>query len=164
MYLVRLHMGVMQERKKEELKDLYARLIFPQNGNAWSNLKWTTTYGVTLVTMWDEEHLLKNIQYAMILEMLGLGPQVYCIFTNWMPFFEQRLMLLINYLPHHKMCLYPPRVILGQPFLHSPWMEIGYSIRNRHLIPKNPIFRAVYYTQQYMIFVRTGVYGTSYWF
>ena len=100
----------------------------------------------------------------MILEMLGLGPQIYCILTNWMLFFEQRLLFLINYLPHHKMCLYPPRVILGKPFLHSPWREIGYSIRNRHLILKNPIFRTVYYTRQYMIFVKTGVYGTSYWF
>ena len=61
MNLVRLHMGVMKDDKKKELSELYAPLIFPQQGNAWSNVKWTTIWGVTLVTMWDEEHLLWNI-------------------------------------------------------------------------------------------------------
>lgn len=163
MYLVRLHMSVMQEKRKKELSDLHYRLIFPQHGNAWSNLKWTSSWGVTMVTMWDEEHLLKNIKYAMILEMLGLGPQIYCVFTNWMPSFEKRLMLLMNYLPHQKMCFYPPKVILRKPFQHSPWREIGQAIINRRLRLKNPIFKAVFYTQQYMVFLKTGIYETSSW-
>ena len=61
-----------------------------------------THWGVTYVTMWDEEHLLKNIQFAMIQEMMGIGPAKYCIVNNIMPNFEKRLMFLLNYLPKKK--------------------------------------------------------------
>ena len=163
MNVVRLHMGVMEERKKKELSELYDQLIFPRRGHAWSDVKWTTIWGVTLVTMWDEEHLLRNIQYAMILEMLGMGPIRYCIVTNSMPNFEKRLMLLINYLPHKRMCFYPRRFILGRPFLRHPWAEIGDQICNRRMNIKNPLLRTVYFTQQFVIFLRTGVYGPTFW-
>ena len=73
MNLVRQHMGVMKVDKKRELSELYTRLIFPRQGNAWSNVKWVTQWGITFVTMWDEEHLLKKIQFAMLQKMMGLG-------------------------------------------------------------------------------------------
>ena len=68
MNLVRQHMGVMKVDKKRELSELYTRLIFPLQGNGWGDVKWVTPLGVTFVTMWDEEHLLKNIRFAMIQE------------------------------------------------------------------------------------------------
>ena len=56
------HMGVMEVEKRRELSDLYTRLIFPQQNHTWSDIKWTTLWGVTFITMWDEEHL--QICYA----------------------------------------------------------------------------------------------------
>ena len=72
MYLVRLHMGIMKADKKKELSEIYSCLIFPRPRHSWSDVKRTTVWGVILVTMWDEEHLLKNIQVAMVL-ILGQG-------------------------------------------------------------------------------------------
>ena len=55
------HMGVMRLEKKKELNEIYAKLIFPRQGLNWTDVKWTTHWGVTFVTMWDKDHLLKNI-------------------------------------------------------------------------------------------------------
>ena len=41
MNVVRLHMGIMEERKKKELSELYDHLIFPRRGHAWSDIKWS---------------------------------------------------------------------------------------------------------------------------
>ena len=117
--------------------------------------------GVTFVTIWDEEHLLKNIQYAMIMEMMGLGPMKYCIVYNDIPNFFSKLLLLLLYLPHKKMCFYPPRFFFDAPFDHSPWMEIGDAIHSHQFYLKNSIFCTVYYTQQFVVFQRIGVYGRS---
>ncbi len=151
-------MSVMQENKRNELRELYTRLIFPRQGDTWSSTKWTTCGGITMVTMWDKEHMLTNIKYAMILEQMGIGPTFYCIFTNWMPFFESRVLFLMHYLPHQKMCFYPPRFTLRGLFLRSAWKEIGQEICRRHVSLKNPLFRTFCYTQQqYMVFKQTGV-------
>ena len=163
MNLVHQHMGVMKVDKKRELSELYARLIFPLQGNGWTDVKWVTHWGVTFVRMWDEEHLLKNIQFSMIQEMMGLGSMKYCIESNAMPNFTSRLLLLLNYLPHKKMCFYPHLFVLDPPFNLSPWREIGKAINSRRLNLKNPLLRNVYFTQQFVIFLRTGFYGPTYW-
>ena len=163
MNLVRQHMGVMKVDKKRELSELYTRLIFPLQGNGWADVKWVTHWGVTFVTMWDEEHLLKNIRFAMIQEMMGLGPMKYCIVSNAMPNFASRLLLLLNYLPQKKMCFYPHLFVLDPPFNRSPWREIGEAISSRRLNLKNPLLRTIYFTQQFVIFLRTGFYGATYW-
>ena len=162
MDIVGKHMYVMGLEKKRELCDIYSKLIFPRQGLDWTDVKWTTQWGVTFVTMWDEEHLIKNIKFSMLQEMMRLGPMRYCIVYNEMPNFSSRLLLLIKYLPQKKMCFYPPRFFLDAPFDHSPWREIGAAISSRRLNLKNPIFRAIYYTQQFVVFQRTGVYGRSY--
>ena len=147
MDIIGKHMGVMRLEKKKELSEIYAKLIFPRQGQNWTDVKWTTHWGVTFVTMWDEEHLLKNIQYAMLLEMMGLGPMKYCIVFNKMPNFFSKLLLLFLYLPHKKMCFYPPQFFFDAPFDHSPWMEIGDAICSQQFYLKNSIFCTVYYTQ-----------------
>ena len=163
LYHLGQHMGVMPIEKKRELSDLYTRLIFPRQNHTWGDVKWTTLWGVTLVTMWDDDHLLKNIQFAMLQEQMMIGPKKYCILTNWMPNFESRLLLLIKYLPHEKMCFFPPRFDLAGPFLHSPWLEIGEEISLRVVRLRNPLIRTIYYSQQFQIFLRTGRYGQSLW-
>ena len=114
------HMRVMRLEKKREVSKLYSKLIFPKQGQNWTDVKWTTHWGVTFVTMWDEEHLIKNIQYAMIQEMMGLRPMKDCIVYNEVPNFFSKLLLLINYLPQKKMCFYPPCFFFDAPFDHSP--------------------------------------------
>ena len=156
------HMGVMRLEKKKELNEIYAKLIFPRQGLNWTDVKWTIHWGVTFVTMWDEEHLLKNIQYAMLMEVMGIGLMKYCIAFNEMPNFFSKLLLLFLYLPHKKMCFYPPRFFFDSPFDHSPWMEIGYAMRSRRFYLNNSIFCTVYYIQQFVVYQRTGVYGHSY--
>ena len=119
MDIIGKHMGVMRLEKKKELSEIYTKLIFPRHGLNWTNVKWTTHWGVTFVTMWDEEHLLKNIQYTMLMEVMGIGPMKYCIVFNKMPNFFNKLLLLFLYLPHKKMCFYPPRFFFDAPFDHS---------------------------------------------
>ena len=75
----------------------------------WDIVKWTTIDKVTFVTMWDEEHLLCNICFAMIQELMKTRPAKYCIINSQVPNFESKLLLLTNYLPHEKMCFYPSK-------------------------------------------------------
>ena len=164
MDIIGKHMWVMRLEKKRELSELYARLIFPQQGQDWTDVKWTTHCGPTFVTMWDKDHLLKNIQFAILQEMMGLGPMKCCIIYNEMPNFFNWLLLLINYLPQKKMCFYPPCFFFEAPFDHSPWREIGEAICRRWFYLKNPIFWTIYYTQKFVIFQRIGVYGHKHFF
>ena len=122
-----------------------------------------THWGVTYVTMWDEENLLKNIQFVMILEVMGLGPAKYCIVNSVMPNFERRLMLLLYSLTQKKMCTCPLEVYLGLPFDHSPWRDIREAICSRRPHLKSPLLCIVYYTQKITIFLKTRVYEPPYW-
>ena len=63
------------------------------------------------------------------MKLKGIGLMKYCIVFNEMPNFFSKLLLLFLYLPHKKMCFYPPRFVLDAPFDHSPWMEIGDAMR-----------------------------------
>ena len=114
-------MREMRAKKKKELIELYSRLIFPKQGQDWTDVKWVTHWGVAFVTMWDKDYLIKNIKFAMIWEIMGLGPMKYCIVYNNMPNFLKKLLLLISHLPHKKMCLYPYHTNFDDPFYHLPW-------------------------------------------
>ena len=72
-------------------------------GFGWNFAKWTTICEVTFVAMWDEEHLLINIRFAVIQELMKIGPTKYYIINSQAPNFESKLLILINYLPHEKM-------------------------------------------------------------
>ena len=120
MNIVSKHLHEIRIEKKKELSELYSRHLFPRQGQNWTNVKWTTHWGVTFVTMWDEEHQIKNVQFAMIQEMMGLGPMKYCIVYNEMPNLFSRLLILINYVSQKKMCFYPPRFFFDAPFDHLP--------------------------------------------
>ena len=126
-------------------------------GFGWNIVKWTTIGEVTFVTMWDEEHLLSNISFAMIQELIKTGPAKYCIINRQVPNFESKLLLLTNYLPHEKMCFYPPKEDLGGPFLRSPWKEIDKSICGCTLEFQSPLIRTIVHTQQFAIFLNKGL-------
>ena len=90
MSIVENHMNVMDFEMKEKMYHLYEELLFPSPSDYWSNAKWTTSMGVTYITMWDNDHLLGNINFAMIMEILGFGSYRYCIITNELPRSKQR--------------------------------------------------------------------------
>lgn len=163
MSIIEKYMGVMEQGKKMGLCELYTQLFFPNHGDSWTNLKWTTRWGITFITMWDNEHLMRNIKFAMVLETLGLGPHRYCIISNLMPEFENKIILLMLFLPRRKMCFYPPRVTLGGPFQQPPWRQKGEIICNRRCNFRSPMLKTLYYTQQFVLFLKTGVYAPSYW-
>ena len=120
-------------------------------------VKWTTMGEGTFVTMWDEEHLLSNIRFAMIQELMKTRPAKYYIINSQVPNFESKLLLLTNYLPHEKMCFYPPKNDLVGPFLRTHWKEIGKSICGRTLGSRPPLLRTIIYTQQFAVFLKTRV-------
>ena len=51
MDVIGLHMQEMKTEKKKELIELYSRLIFPKQGQDWTDVKWVTHWRVTFVTM-----------------------------------------------------------------------------------------------------------------
>ena len=58
----------------------------------------------------------------MLKEVVGLGPQQYCIVFNCASNFYSKLNMIMVYLPLEKMVLYQAQESLGGPFLHEPWL------------------------------------------
>ena len=75
------------------------------------------------IQLFGQEWLLKNLKVAMLREVIGIGPQRYCIVFNQAPSFYSKLKLILAYLPIEKMFLYPPQESLGGPFLREPWLS-----------------------------------------
>ena len=55
----------------------------------------------------------------MLKEVVGLGPQRYCILFHSAPSFYSKLKLIMSYLPHEKMFLYPASARLEGPLLRG---------------------------------------------
>ena len=87
LHIIGLHMSAMKKEQKENFNRLYFQLIFPKRENTqsmelgfgWNIVKQATIGEVTFVTMWDEEHLLSNICFTMIQELMKIGPAKCCI-------------------------------------------------------------------------------------
>ena len=116
MDIIGKHMQVMSLKKKRELNEIYSKLIFPKQGLDWTDVKWTTQWRVTFMTMWDEEHLMKNSKFAMLQEMMGLGPIKYCIVYNEMPNFS------LSTSSTHQLSSPKEDVLLPSAFL--PWRTL----------------------------------------
>ena len=55
--VINKHMHKMRIEKKKEINEFLSQHLFPRQGQNWTNVKWTTHWGVTFVAMWDEEQL-----------------------------------------------------------------------------------------------------------
>ena len=156
-------MTQMSSMRKDILIKYYSKLFFKESSHDnWSNIRWPTSHGITFVTMWDEEHLYNNIRLCMMKQLMGKGPTRYCIMNNRMPNLAARLLLLILFLPHQKMSFYPSPFVLTEPFRHPPWIGIFRAMQLRPMCLKNPLFRATYYTQQFVVFIKTGIHRPIY--
>ena len=72
----------------------------------------------------------------MVHEALGLGPQYYCIMRSGHIGFAERVFLLIQFLPHSKMYLYPNfELPLRGPFDQSPCTREIREAMCQHIIP-----------------------------
>ena len=107
-----------------------------------------------------------NLRLAVIKEIMGVGPEKYCVINNRTPHFESRLFLLVHFLPSSKFCIYPPALNLGGPFSRSPWLEIGEAICKRTSGNERSLFlfvdlRETYYSQPYATPDRSDILGPS---
>ena len=91
----------------------YERLLFPWLGTSTAQTKWWTYRNVTRVTIWGLDHFKNNVRLFMAMEALDLGPKYYCVPRNFSPVFSNRLFLLLMFLPHQKIYVYP---YYGPPF------------------------------------------------
>ena len=85
---------------------------------------------VIFVNLRKRENVLSNLQLAMLKEIVGLGPQYYCVIRTHNLDFESFFMLILCYLPKDKFCIYPKDESLRGPFLYEPWKILGQRICN----------------------------------
>ena len=112
--------------------------------------------------MWNEDHLISNIKYAMVMETLGLGPYRYCILSNVMPHFESKVMLLMTYLPRQKLCFYPRLYGLDGPFQRAPWRGWGQVALRKRIKFRHTLAVTIYQAQQIVIYFLTGYFEPSF--
>ena len=91
----------------------YERLLFHLLGTSTAQTKWWTYRNVTRVTIWGLDHFKNNVRLFMAMEALDLGPTYYCVLRNFTPLFSNCLFLLLAFLPHQKIYVYP---YIGPPF------------------------------------------------
>ena len=80
------------------------------------------------IQLFREYYLLNNIRVAMLKEVVGLGPQRYCVFFPTAPNFFSKLKLIMSSLPQENMFLYPATARLEGPFLQEPWLSRGHAL------------------------------------
>ena len=152
------HMAVMDDKNRVRMCKIFTDVFFPNRLESWGHTKWITHWGVTFITMWSKEHLMRNISYAMMKEHLGVGPHQYCILSNMMPHFESRVLMLLRYLPRHKLVFYPRMYYLDGPFQRAPWRREGRRIMRRKIKFRHTIAVSLYMAQQMVVYFITGFF------
>ena len=125
---LRKYTAHLTPEKKAKLNNIYSKAINPFRG------EWTTMNQVIFVNLRNRENVLSNLQLAMLKEIVGLGPQYYCVIRTHNLDFESFFMLILCYLPKDKFCIYPEDESLRGPFLYKPWKILGQRICNRPTI------------------------------
>ena len=86
---------------------------------------------ITCIEFMETPYLLGSLRIAMLKEIIGIGPQRYCIYATPGPDFYRKLKLIMTYLPSEKMFLFPEDAVLTGPFLREPWLSRGRTLRAR---------------------------------
>lgn len=121
---------------KRRFIERYKQLLFPESGSSVGQTVWKTWRNITRVTLWGREHFCNNVRLAMVKEALGLGPRWYCVMHTFDPIFSGRVFLLVHFLPHPKICVYP---FFGITLGGNPYF-LHYDLREtipRRVIPVN---------------------------
>ena len=120
--------------------EAYERHLFPRLGTSAAQTKWWTYRNrITRVTLWGREHFRNNVRWFRVLEALELGPTYYCVQRPFPPSyadrFTTRLLLLLQFLPPHKVVLHPYYGLpLRGPFTNLVRLQlIGSAIYNRRI-------------------------------
>ncbi len=104
----------------------------PRRGGAFVGPWRTNPRGdITCVDLVGSPYLLGSFRIAMLKEIIGIGPQRYCIYFNPGADFYRKLKLIMTYLPQEKMFLFPGETRLGGPFLQEPWLARGQALLSR---------------------------------
>ena len=53
-------MAVMDLDNRVRMCEIFADIFFPNRLESWGHAMWGTHWGVTFVTMWNKEHLMRN--------------------------------------------------------------------------------------------------------
>ena len=107
------HLLQADESVRRDFVARYERYLFPHLGTSTAQTKWWTFQNTTRVTLWGYDHFRNNVRLFMVMEGLGLGPAHYCVMRTFVPAFSDRLFLLLQFLPHHKIYVFP---YFGGPF------------------------------------------------
>ena len=108
---------------------------------------WRSHRNIVRVTLWGRDHFRNNVRATMVCEALGLGPQYYCIMRSSHPGFAERVFLLIQFLPHSRMYLYPNFGLpLRGPYDQSPRTREISVVMSQRIIPfaKRPLMCPAY--------------------
>ena len=76
--------------KKIELKTIYGKAINPFWG------EWITLNQIIFVNLINQENVLSNLKLAMLKELVGLGPQYYCVIKSYNFDFESLFMFVLH--------------------------------------------------------------------
>ena len=82
MVVAGLHLGVMPWARKLEFSERCARNIFQDPHNSRDVVQWERHWGITIAFLGPRENLIRNLEFAMIQELLGMGPSKYCLVSN----------------------------------------------------------------------------------
>ena len=93
------------------------------NPNATEAWKSNPSRDITRIHLSRGVYFVENIRLALLKEAVGLGPRRYCVCFERTPLFYVNLMLVMTYLPRHKMFMYPTGTRLEGPFLREPWLS-----------------------------------------
>ena len=85
----------------------------------WRYLQLSLSRDMLAIQIWDCCSFLGNLRIAMLMEVVGVGPQRYCIVYDSSLDFYSKLKLILYSLPQEKMFLFPTSARLEGPFLHE---------------------------------------------
>ena len=91
----------------------YEHNLSPHLGTSSAQTKWWTFSNVTHVTLWGRDHFWNNVKLFMVMQDFDLGPNYYCVMRTFNQGFPNLLFLILVFLPHQKIYVYP---YYGAPF------------------------------------------------
>ena len=97
----------------------------------WRHWQLSPSLDMLAIQFWDCYSFLDNLQIAMLMEAVGVGPQRYSICFDPSLDTYRNLKLVYYSLPQEKMFIYLANATVEGPFLHEPWLSMTRVIQSR---------------------------------